>query len=286
MSKIKFSDRTYAAKIYVCFLSFCFCPVLSQNSTRVQNATPTTPPASSHIPASNARSLKDSYEEYDAGDRDLLFDNFKTYEDDAVIEKGIRKLDTSIEAGAVVSVKNAQNSTAPSTSASPIDRKDIEDEEQSVLFEDSENREANISGTLVTKLIPEILKYNGRMVMPSSEELQRDPKTESLVKEGGGDSVIQKLSPRKIRQESPEEQNVRLHDAYHVRNFSKLEDIFDLYNPYRLNDVWEQNEELERLSPECRLQTETYLTALQRGQSWAIKSKSLIYLNLKTEEIP
>lgn len=288
MPKMNFLASTYLPKIFLCCLGFCLCLVSSTDNVTRGNAPVTQPPSA-------GRNSRESYEEYDANDRDLLFDNFKTYEADETIEKGIRKLDTSVESaekpvdddkaaaeratGAVSSpsalakaAKAAEGDAA--TTASSIDRKD--EDEDGVVFEDSEagdDAKSNISGTLVTKLIPEILKYNGRMVMPVSQDQAetvrpQEPKSNAIDE---SKSVVQKLSPRRVRQQS----NVppAISSSIYAPNVSRLEDIFDLYNPYRLFDVWEENRELEKLSPLCRTQTEVFLLALQRGASWAIKSE-------------
>ncbi|KAK7580785.1 hypothetical protein V9T40_001414 [Parthenolecanium corni] len=287
--------------------------VSSKNVTRVNS---TANLSTSTIKSPLQPQAKEAFEEYEGGDRELLFDNFKIYEDGDNIEKGIRKLDTSVENGGgekleAEVVKNdkplASNSTAtvsPKTSEvttklpllqpaeTKVERRldgdvlNTDSEEQTIIFEDSEveNRKPNVSGTLVTKLIPEILKYNGRMVLPSSEEQpdpdhRRGPKTAS-VKESG--SVVQKLTPRRVRHES--HNRVKFvaaptsKSSFQLSNISRLEEIFDLYNPYRLLEIWNDNEELEALTPECRSQMHMYLVALRAGQSWAIKSESLFYL--------
>lgn len=294
--------------LYVLALSVWL--VSSKNVTRVNLAAN---PSTSTVKSPLQPQSKE-FEEYEGGDRDLLFDNFKIYEDGDNIEKGIRKLDTSVENGGgerleseVVKKPLATNSTIPVTlktsqveskvpllqpAETKVERRQegdgpkVESDEQKIIFEDSEveNQKPNVSGTLVTKLIPEILKYNGRMVLPSSEEqpdpgYRRERKTASVNEDA---SVVQKLTPRRVRHEShnrvafvaaPPSKN-----SFQLANISRLEEIFDLYNPYRLLDIWNDNEELEALTPECRSQMQMYLVALLAGQSWAIKSKFLFIL--------
>lgn len=356
--------------------------VSSENATRVNLA------PDSAASKSQPLSREATFEEYEAGDRDLLFDSFKIYEDGDHIEKGIRKLDTSVEHGAeklepevaksggpttaspakggpTAASRSGGSSTAsqsdrplpsegdppvafkaengplptkgsppaiegsppatkgspPATKSSPPvtkgspaavkgpsfnatdgpkaasqpatkllpqpadwaeRRNDVVDSEEQTIFEDSEmeNRKPNVSGTLVTKLIPEILKYNGRMVLPSSEEQpdpahRRERKTAAISEAA---SVVQKMTPRRVRHEShnrvafvPPSKS-----SFQLANMSRLEEIFDLYNPYRLLDIWNDNEELEVLTPECRSQMQMYLVALRAGESWAIKSKCFV----------
>lgn len=274
--------RNYLPKIFLCCLGFCLCLVSS-----AENATSTQKMPTTKLPL--AQNSKENFEEYDANDGDLLFDNFKTYEADENIEKGIRKLDTSVESAEKVEKVYVDkepsfvNSTGEMSKSgikmdhvanltiSSIDRND---EEEGVIFEDSEanNAKSNISGTLVTKLIPEILKYNGRMVIPDHEEPLKGEEQEqkaNVISESK--SVVQKMPSRRVRQQSNLPPTIS--SAFFSRNISRLQDIFDLYNPYRLFDIWEESEELEKLTPLCRTQTEVFLLALRRGDSWAVKSK-------------
>lgn len=271
--------KNYLPKIFLCCLGFCLCIVSS-----AENATSTQKMPITRLPS--VQKSKDNFEEYDANDGDLLFDNFKTYGTDENIEKGIRKLDTSVESAEKVYDDRAPsfvNSTSEMSKSgirmdhianltiSSIDRND---EEEGVIFEDSEanNLKSNISGTLVTKLIPEILKYNGRMVIPDHQEpLKGEEQEQKANVTSENKSVVQKMPSRRVRQQS----NLppTMSSAFFSRNISRLQDIFDLYNPYRLFDIWEESEELEKLSPLCRTQTEVFLLALRRGDSWAVKSK-------------
>lgn len=298
----------------LCIFALSVWLVSSKNVTRVNLATnPSTSTAKSPLQPQSKE-----FEEYEGGDRDLLFDNFKIYEDGDNIEKGIRKLDTSVENGGgerlepeVAKKPSTSNSTVAVTSkpsqvetkvpllqaaATKVERRqdgdvpNAESDEQTIIFEDSEieNRKPNVSGTLVTKLIPEILKYNGRMVMPSSDE-QPDPghrKGRKTASVNEGASVVQKLTPRRVRHESHNRVTFVAappsKSSFQVSNISRLEEIFDLYNPYRLLDIWTGNEELEALTPECRSQMHMYLVALRAGESWAIKSKSFLFILFTT----
>lgn len=297
--------RTYLLRIFLFCLNFYLYFASSSANTTVTTTSATTTILTQNkltTRSSIPKNLKESYEEYEGNsDRDLFFDTFKVYDDDGSIEKGIRKLDTSFENTDKLEsneeLKPKTNSTEiktlkipvflpsssesfllPSAEDESIDRSDNisanhNDEDESIIFEDSElnNRSPNISGTLVTKLIPEILKYNGRMVMPTSEEQLLEDQNKGAANESN--NVVQKLSSlRKVRQDSSPE-STDLSVSYYAHNLSRLENIFDIYNPYRLLEIWEDNNELERMTSLCRSQMETFLIALKHGEVWAIKSK-------------
>lgn len=259
MSKLNFlaTRMRLLPRIFLCCLGLCLCLV-----TASENVTQSVPLSTSLPPSRGSREM---YEEYDApiGDRELLYDPYKPYAGDETAEKGIRKLDSSLE-----SVEEAHNQTDGFPRASRSSSSD--DEEEVVVFEDSEasNAKPNISGILVTQQIDDILKHNGRMMLPSSFEEREDaPQERNETRQ----DVVQKLGPRKVRAESITPSTIS--SAVYARNVSRLEEIFDLYNPYRLLDNWEISDELEKMTVKCREQSKLYFLALRRGESWAIKSK-------------
>lgn len=264
MSRINFFKRTYFSN-FLC-LGFCLCLVSADsNTTNVQNV---------------GDKSKESYEEYEANDRDLI-DDVRIYDTGENIEKGIRKFDRNVESEEksknVTSSEINDKVTDSSSVADDVKIYDtdekLKDEEEEGVFEDSEaNQNANISGTLVAKMMPEILKYNGRMVLPSSEEQdtkqnQRIERRSDIVE---SKSVIQKLSRSKI---DTEPKDFPTAGASFARNASRLDEILDLFNPYRLYDIWQENDEFVRLSLTCHAEMEVYLMSLKRAESWALKGE-------------
>lgn len=211
----------------------------------------------------------------------------------------------------------------------PVDSSEKTDE---TIYENSENNASSIAGSLMSKLLPEILKYNGRMILPSTMEddikksnVRRDKEplfgeeeneplsgdatgtgtgTETgtgtgYLKQvvasvrGGGKSVSDRSDDEKpfaaeAEQDGASSEEDEIAAGYKKeelrRNVSeetfsnsfRLEDSLDLYNPYRLLDIWRtdgSNRLFLELTSDCRLHTETFLISLEKATPWALKSE-------------
>ena len=263
MSKSNFFKWTYFSN-FLC-LGFCLCLVSAESSTsstRAQNVTD--------------NKSKESYEDYEVNDHEAP--EIKPYSNENI--EGIRKFDQSIESEEkyknVTKNENTDKVTDSSAIAEDIKIYDTDDtikqDDDQDIFEDSDinNKNGNISGILVTKMVPEILKYS-KMVVSSSEEMgaKQNHRVGRRTDDPESETVIQKLSRSKIDSESKSSTV----EAFVPQNVSRFDQVLDLFDLYRLFDVWKVNYELNKLSPKCYADMEVFLVGLHRGKPWALKSE-------------
>lgn len=264
MSRINFFKWTYFSN-FLC-LGFCLCLVSADSNTK-------STPAARNVTDNKS---KESYEDYEANEHDAALDDAKPYTDENI--EGIRKFDQSIESEEklknVTKPENLDKVTDSSSLAEDIkiydtDEKSKQGEDEEV-FEDSElnHQNGNISGIQLTKIVPEILKY-GKMVLPSSEELgaKQYQRVGRRSEDPDSKTVIQKLSRSKIDQD-PKSSTV---ETFVQRNVSRLDQVLDLFDLYRLFDIWPDNYELNKLSPKCYAEMGKFMDGLKRGKPWALK---------------
>lgn len=221
---------------------------------------------------------KESYEDYEANDHDVTLDETKPYTNENI--EGIRKFDQSFESEEklknVTKNENLDKVTDSSSLAEDIKIYDTDEKtkqgEDEEVFEDSElnHQNGNISGILVPKIVPEILKY-GKMVLPSSEELgtKQNQRVGRRTEDPDSRTVIQRLSRSKIDQEP----KISTVEAFVQQNVSRLDQVLDLFDLYRLFDIWQDNYELNKLSPKCYADMGIFMVGLKRGKPWALKSE-------------